>query len=1042
MAKRRLTFIDAVRLLGGDSNAVGRINKLAGGAVAATAVATVGDVDFFALRNEIAMWGSSAIRGIRERTQELNRFDRTQRLVAAHAVIVVTSFYQALDEVVADRPGVDLSRAELTREEQVALATGGAPARSYAEMVASLVETSPPMPTPHQPFESTLVALRDHYDAVGDRLHRFLYGLRAFEHPDAREGIWGLAGQVPELAVRRYAENYRALAVQAPEFGVWNGLVDGQATRAALADAIASLRAELARARHVTADGVRDGLGEMYQNRLNRPILSTTDAPRHVTLPTLRTAYIRPTGLVAVAGPADHPAAETWWEDRASVPDVPGFLLGHLTSPAAVEQPIMVLGQPGSGKSLLTEVLSAELPQNQFLPVRVELRKVRADASVQQQIEQALYQVLGETVTWPDLVRSASPALPVIIMDGFDELLQATGVNRADYLESLSDFQQREADLGRPVAVMVTSRTVVADRARCPQATVVVRLEPFAEEQVDEWLDVWNAANEHSLRQRGLRPLPGETAFQCMELATQPLLLLLLALYDAGDNALQNTAGTLGRVDLYEQLFADFIAREVAKSGERDGPEQRAQNIEAEWRRLSAVAIAILNRGADVIVEADLNGDIKHLLAPDDLVISQPDSFRRALTPGQLLVGRFFFIHESKAIRDTDVQERSFEFLHATFGEFLAARQIVAALVELAEDRDRRRPPGAVFDVGFFYAITSFITVARRSPLWDFCHGLLNRLDLRQRQRCRQLVIELLPDAGYPHPTWSTSGYEPRRTPIAARVATYTANLVCFAIMLSDGPVDAAELVGEPVAARWRAQAMLWQSQLDVEDRVRLWQVLRVAWSFTTDPAVLQVRVEDGEPVSVYESLPWPPDGLPIAPDRVIFDDVRMPSESAVGRSLRKSAFVQNSQDAREHLYALLPYWRIYGDTTVLPHPEMLISGAGALLELLLDPMTSNGNRDRRSILYGSAAVAGRHVQRLLLNQVVRDAVHLDPGTLKPLISAFQPGTADEATLLEIAMLLSEAAVDDGLTREKFDDSLPPHQLREVVSALLGIDLH
>ena len=221
-----------------------------------------------------------------------------------------------------------------------------------------------------------------------------------------------------------------------------------------------------------------------------------------------------------------------------------------------------------------------------------------------------------------------------------------------------------------------------------------------------------------------------------------------------------------------------------------------------------------------------------YLLTPDDLGCARSDSMRRALTVGQLLVGRFFFIHESQASRGTGASERSFEFLHATFGEFLAARQLVNGLTDLVEDRVHQRlRPGAVLDAGFLYAVTSFITVARRAPLWEFCRGFIDRLDPNQRRRCRQLVIELLPDAAFLHPTWSLAMYEPRRKPVAARHATYSANLVCFAVLLSDALLNAAELVGEPVVVRWRAQALLWESQLDPEDRKRLWQLLRVTGS-------------------------------------------------------------------------------------------------------------------------------------------------------------------------------------------------------------------
>ena len=32
-------------------------------------------------------------------------------------------------------------------------------------------------------------------------------------------------------------------------------------------------------------------------------------------------------------------------------------------------------------------------------------------------------------MTWPELVRSAKGAFPVVMLDGFDELLQASGAN-------------------------------------------------------------------------------------------------------------------------------------------------------------------------------------------------------------------------------------------------------------------------------------------------------------------------------------------------------------------------------------------------------------------------------------------------------------------------------------------------------------------------------------------------------------------------------------------------------------------------------------
>jgi len=537
MRSRPLGYADAARLLGGADNAVIKaLGAASGTAAAAVTVGTLGANDFFALRGALITWGNAAVAGLRERVTGVRRFDRTQRLVAAHAIIVVTAFYEALDAVLADHPDVDLAAAALTAGEQVAIATSTVVTTRYADLVQVLIDTPPPMPAPHQPFEATVGALAGYFGSAAAALRDFLSGLSAFTgHADrVREALTAVEHEVRRAAVERYTRAYRALIIQAPEFGVWAGMVDAQATRALLRESVADLSAQLDALRTVSGaaavDAVLAGLGKRYRAGLDAAILGAKHAPSHVVLPSLGDGYVNPHGRAAVAGPFDLPATEAWWERSTAVDDVQGFLLAHLTGPAAVVTPLVVLGQPGSGKSAMTKTLAARLPAADFLVIRVELRNVPADSSIQAQIEEAVLQMLGERVSWPDLVRRAGAALPVVILDGFDELLQATGMNRADYLDQIRRFQQREEELDRPVAVLVTSRTVVADRARFPDNSVVLRLEPFDEPQVRAWLDVWNAHNAGGLAARGLRPLPAETALAQGELASQPLLLLLLAL--------------------------------------------------------------------------------------------------------------------------------------------------------------------------------------------------------------------------------------------------------------------------------------------------------------------------------------------------------------------------------------------------------------------------------------------------------------------------------------------------------------------------------
>jgi hypothetical protein len=204
---------------------------------------------------------------------------------------------------------------------------------------------------------------------------------------------------------------------------------------------------------------------------------------------------------------------------------------------------------------------------------------------------------------------------------------------------------------------------------------------------------------------------------------------------------------------------------------------------------------------------------------------------------------------------------------------------------------------------------------------------------------------------------------------VAVRHAAFSANLVCFAVLLTEGPVDAAELVGEPVVGNWRRQALLWQSQLDMEDRQRLWQTVRVAWDLESDPTRLLVRPEDGADVSVYTSLPWPPDDRPVCRTRdmpspaapVAMPDAVLPADSPIGRLLRRSAFVQTAHEMRELVYALAPVVRqVGGDLRWFADNDIRTSHLAVLLELLVVPPEGESST-RRWTLYQSALTMAPH---------------------------------------------------------------------------------
>ncbi|WP_159399715.1 hypothetical protein [Streptomyces alboflavus] len=232
-------------------------------------------------------------------------------------------------------------------------------------------------------------------------------------------------------------------------------------------------------------------------------------------------------------------------------------------------------------------ILAARLPAAGFLPVRVALRDVRADDEVQDQIEQAIREATGSGPPGPTwCARRARPSLSSC-STASTKLLQTTGVHQNDFLVRVARFQEREAEQGRPVLAVVTSRTAVADRARYPPGTVALRLEPFQEEHIRLWIEQWNLTNAMNFQAMGLPPLTWAAVAPHRALAGQPLLLTMLALYQAAGNDLRGERRpSPGRGRPLRGAARLLRRREVWKDS-RISDHEVEQRVEEELERLS-----------------------------------------------------------------------------------------------------------------------------------------------------------------------------------------------------------------------------------------------------------------------------------------------------------------------------------------------------------------------------------------------------------------------------------------------------------------------
>ncbi|MBE1492568.1 NACHT domain-containing protein [Plantactinospora soyae] len=902
---RTLSYAHAARLLGGDrSRVLSALDTLAGGALLGTAVAVPAVLALFDAKAEFVRLSHDLVRTVSERRAGLTRYDRTERLAGAHRVLVATAFFEALSE--ADLP-LRFGDLALTEREQVAVA--GAHWADHGPLLRAFFGGGVPAPAPEQAYQDFRAALEGYYRDVGDRLRRFVAGLAAWERLGL--GEWqrfdAVLEVLPARAVDRHQDLLGRLAGEFPEVSFWAGLREHAATRAELRQLSAALGDLERLLRHISTgrapDDRRAALATAYAAELARSIVESGDVPAGIRVPTLGAAYVPPLCRVAALGSDARPSDESWWLDQPVREDLSEFLAGYLTTPGAVEAPLLVLGQPGSGKSVLTRVLAAQLPAADFLLVRVVLRDVPAAADLQDQIEYAVRAATGERLDWPALVRSAGDALPVVLLDGFDELLQATGVSQTDYLLKVAAFQRREADQGRPVVVMVTSRTSVADRARPPEGSVGLRLEPFDEERVAAWLTTWNTVNADEFVAREVAPLDLPTVLAHRELAGQPLLLLMLALYDADGNALRS-AGVLRKDELYERLLRRFAHREVVKHRPGLPPGEVDRAVEVELRRLSVVAFAMFNRNAQWVTEAQLETDLLALFGAAPAP-GPPADLRAPLGHAEIVLGRFFFVHRARAERDNSRLE-TYEFLHATFGEFLVARFAWQALTDIAA-----REAAATMSFGggppeddLLHALLSYAALSGRTPILGFLTGLMSGVPAEGRAGLTELLVGLFQTAHHARPSRRFESYQPHPLPVPARHAAYSANLLLLALSAA-GTLHGSRLYpGRNVVACWHRETLLWQSQLGSQDWSSMVETLLldrlrtgdddvrdIALRITTDPVAWQPRPID--PLWTY--------GLP--PDRSL--GFIRPGQSWV--QLARRAYLRCAIDDDVLIHALEP---------------------------------------------------------------------------------------------------------------------------------------
>jgi hypothetical protein len=824
---------------------------------------------------------------------------KQQRMEAAYGLICFTAFFDAIDVQLPEIFGyIGMNDVDKTALVEAAIekltARKGCDGPPAEETDSRLEALKVVMPHPVDSFGQQRSQLLPLYQEMTKGFTTFLEWLPLWEktNEETRGKVAAMTQKLPEKALELFDAQYYALAAKYEEFFIWSNLQEHKKTRAALkrqmsgylkkhvalakseqktidlgfaklADAVAAIPDHVAA---YQAGKVFEELGRGYVEIIDQPVFKdkyvTPNNQPAITYPK-KSAIFVPQSFKAIHYTGNqHLEDEATWRDVPSRNDLGAFLLNYLSSPYSTLAPLMILGHPGSGKSLLTHILSARLISPLCTPIRVELRDINADSDIDIQIEQQIRKDTGRPEPWANLSDHLDSRPALVILDGYDELLQASGKVFSGYLLKVQKFQEREANIRRPVRAIITSRITLIDKAAIPEGATVVRLEEFDEDKRNKWTSIWNAANQQYFRQTGYEPfeLPKEDK-NIIPLAEQPLLLLMLAIYDSEENQLRKSKG-LDQTRLYYSLIRRFIERERMKSQQFEDPKLKPkvldEEIEKDMERLGLAALGMFNRRSLYIHADQLNADLKFFQI--ERVVQDSDGVK--MSQADLLLGSFFFVHKAKSARADGVKivdegtdgdderatkddsEAAFEFLHNTFGEFLAAdfilRKILFAtsrLSKLNADAELRsvlleilKDPNGLKEI--WYASLMYTPLYSRPVILDMMREWLrHRLAAAKRtpedflagldiivpnEIERVLVSNKLPPVMTENNKTSFDDL-----PLVGHLATYSLNLILLrTILSSDGyTFDESKII--PVGEK---------QVVPVKDSVRAWDRLTYLW--------------------------------------------------------------------------------------------------------------------------------------------------------------------------------------------------------------------
>lgn len=657
--------------------------------------------------------------------QEPSYNDRIDKMQISYALIYYTAFFDAMDDTM---PSEIRDRIKLISSEQRQIfnTTSKSTDKAHNDEYGILF--------PNICFDLNAINsyLSELYNELTNGVKKFVEHLAFTDEADDKEmaAYRKFIEDLPKCALGTFHNQFFSLCADFNEFYIYTSIGVDKTIEAKLDDNYRNLINTAVRLEQSVEDnstGLADlkdlildlpqqhnkeemkrtaeNLRKFYQRSITKPLIDSDIEGEPLVFPPIEDAFIPQAYKLLKYMDKRLLGIRNTWTSIEEQQDMTAFWAKYIVDIDSLDNILLILGEPGGGKSLLTKVVSARLSSQASVVIRIPLREHDVENGIESIICERI-ELDGDTSDSITKFKKFAEQFPhnaiTLIFDGFDEVQQATGRVYRQFLVKLRKFQQECKENERPVRIVVTSRQTLIDMADVPFGTTVMKLLEFNDDRRNAFIKIWNKYNHEVLNNANLNDFAlTKGNREIDQLSSQPLLLTMLAIYDAdfehGKNALvweEKNGERLDRTGLYDKLLRRFIRRELRKGKtEKETScydelieEEQVKKVDNEMKKLGIAALGMFVREKLSIKIEELESDFE--IAQ---ILERPSrkGDSSLLRDAAAFLGSFFFICDPRSKKNNDEQagpendyNASFEFLHKTFYEFLIADILLDSLID------------------------------------------------------------------------------------------------------------------------------------------------------------------------------------------------------------------------------------------------------------------------------------------------------------------------------------------------------------------------